>query len=939
MALRVLAMVLAGFLALGCGSSNGGSGGGGGGADASGADAGADGDVADASNVSDASDAGSVDAGRPVALVPQDALDFGFSDCGGTPPGQKTLTIKNTGEGRLTWSASLASTTVFFLIGPSSGTLTAGKSATITISALGMPSASLPGAVLETTLSITTNDPAHAKTDLRVTATAGGGVLTLVPQTAAFGVVGVGRQATDIALALTNNGNRPVTLNFEDPTDAQYALTWTGAPQEVVVAPGASVPGLRARFLPSTTAATTTSARIVLVSGGLCGANPSSIAMSGQGSLGVFGYQPAVIDFGNVGCGKTSTLPLAQRTVTISNTGGASFTFSATLAGGAASPYTIAIAGSPVAPGGTGTIVVTPKSVPTASAITPNLYGDTITIASNIPNDVPHLVDVRETASGAIFAFLPATPLAFGDVPVNTTATSGFSVANVGNAPATVTASVTGGPAFSLATTALGSIAGSASVADTAIFAPTTSTAYAGTLSLALAAGDLRCAPLPTLPLAGNGSTSVVSLSASALDFGYVDCGARGVAKTITLRNTGATAFSWSATLASGTSFAIALANTTLAAAGQPGDTGTITVTPNAIPGASAVTADLYGDLLTVTTTAAGDNAHTVALHMTARGAILTASTNDISFGGVAAGSTATSPLTLSNTGNVAASVALTSTASAFAWAPPSGAVAGGSTSVVVASFAPTATSAYSASGGIAVQQGTPLCAPLPSAVALSGVGTSGAAVITPTSLDYGRVTCGTQTQDQSILIANNGTAPFTFTAQLTSGASFYTLGATSGSVDPGLSFTLVVTPVLVPATSLTTADLYAGRVTITTSAPGDAPHAVSLHETAFGARFSVSVSSLAFGTVRVGGSRALFFTMTNSGNAGADIAYMGFQTPPFTAAPDLFRMEGQTSTSVAVTFSPTQPGAVAGQSLAIQSTDPMCLPLPAAITLSGSGL
>jgi hypothetical protein len=212
-----------------------------------------------------------------------------------------------------------------------------------------------------------------------------------------------------------------------------------------------------------------------------------------------------------------------------------------------------------------------------------------------------------------------------------------------------------------------------------------------------------------------------------------------------------------------------------------------------------------------------------------------------------------------------------------------------------------------------------------------------------PSTMDFGQTPCGTTSAlpaaQRTVTITNTGTAPFAFTAQLTSGASFYTLSVAGGTVNPGNTFNLTVVPNVIPTTSLTTNDLYAGQVAITTDIFGDTPHIIVLHETAYGARLTVNATILAFGSVTVGQSALLPFTLTNSGNATANIAYAGYTTPPFAAAPDLVPVLGNTTLNGTVTFAPQQSGAVTGQSLAITTSDVLCLALPTAIQLSGTGV
>ena len=65
--------------------------------------------------------------------------------------------------------------------------------------------------------------------------------------------------------------------------------------------------------------------------------------------------------------------------------------------------------------------------------MTPNLYGDTLTVVTDVASDSPHDIPLRLTARGSIFA-ISTSSVNFGSVPVGVTATGQFTVSNTGNA-------------------------------------------------------------------------------------------------------------------------------------------------------------------------------------------------------------------------------------------------------------------------------------------------------------------------------------------------------------------------------------------------------------------------------------------------------------------------------------------------------------------------
>src|SRR5205085_12663995 len=105
----------------------------------------------------------------------------------------------------------------------------------------------------------------------------------------------------------------------------------------------------------------------------------------------------------NVNCGTTA----APKTVTFRNNGNQDYTISAALAKGGSSPFTLSLsddAGVVTKDGGSVVITLTPAGIPATSAVTPNLYGDTLTVTTDVPTDPAHNIALTQTARGSIFA-------------------------------------------------------------------------------------------------------------------------------------------------------------------------------------------------------------------------------------------------------------------------------------------------------------------------------------------------------------------------------------------------------------------------------------------------------------------------------------------------------------------------------------------------------
>lgn len=142
------------------------------------------------------------------------------------------------------------------------------------------------------------------------------------------------------------------------------------------------------------------------------------------------------LDFGKTDCG-TTAIP---RTLVVSNPSGSAFTFATSLGLGDASPYLVVPDSGVVLPNRQLELTVYSKPVPAISAVTDDLYGDTLTLTTDEAGDSPHAVAITQTAHGAVIS------LSTMNVMFATTATVGdpaqtqpLTVTNSGNAAAAIT--------------------------------------------------------------------------------------------------------------------------------------------------------------------------------------------------------------------------------------------------------------------------------------------------------------------------------------------------------------------------------------------------------------------------------------------------------------------------------------------------------------------
>jgi hypothetical protein len=450
-----------------------------------------------------------VPSGPPTAVLSATDVTFGNIDCGSAAPADQTFTIQNTGGGRLTWSVQIDNASYFDISSAKSGTLAANETATVTVKASSMPASANAGDLRQATLAVTTSDPLNPFKYVPIKATAQGATLTVTPANVTFGDVPIQTNAPEIALNIKNTGNAPALIAFAQPANTDFTVAVGGSTvtPQATVAPGATSTGVTARFHPSTINLASTSSAIT-VTGAVCGQSATTIAMNGRGAGGVVGVSPGALDYGLVNCGTTT----GAQVITVFNTGSASYTYTASLTAGAASPFTISPATSTVLAGSQSSIIVTPKAIPQTSPTTANGFGDTLNITTSSAGDTPHAVALTQTASGAILA-LSATPLAFGTqtafVP---SAPQSFDVINTGNAAANVTV-VSSNPDFAGPAGAASVPAGGA-LARGVTVAPSQLKAVTGTLSVT--SSTTLCAPLPGgLAATAAGIAKAVQISAA----------------------------------------------------------------------------------------------------------------------------------------------------------------------------------------------------------------------------------------------------------------------------------------------------------------------------------------------------------------------------------------------------------------------------------------
>jgi hypothetical protein len=434
----------------------------------------------------------------------------------------------------------------------------------------------------------------------------------------------------------------------------------------------------------------------------------------------------------------------------IQNVGDEAFTWTMSGPSGAgASIYTATSYPPPglLLPGASAFIDVSASPIPSPAASTsPSAYAAQLTLTTDVPLDTPHVVSLGETPLGDQLAFSTSGPIRFGQVATQTMLSQPFSITNnasAGSSPATVSFVLSGTGAGGYTTPApLSNLAPGASLPDSLTFFP--QGAVDSPAMLGIVTTDPLCAPLPApIPVSGVGTQAVVSVSAATLAFGtdttdpkgLVNCGAQGLSQGLRVANLGnqdlqVTGLAFGKRAAS----PFSILGSTLPLTVPIGGASTIIVTPSRMPEvADPNDPTAFSDVLTVTTNAAGDAPHEVALVMQPRGAVIadTPLTTTWAFGTVPSGSIGTFISAIQNTGNADASVTLLGLSQPAIFGlqtNPTIAPAGGAVTSVVGQFTPPAASAqWSDAGTLAVSASQAFCAPLPSQWTSPTISLSGA--------------------------------------------------------------------------------------------------------------------------------------------------------------------------------------------------------------------
>jgi len=846
----------------------------------------------------------------PAPTLSATSLSFGSLAVGATSNSQ-SVTITNTSTAPI----AISSFTVTgpgassFVFASSCGTSLAGG-ANCTIHGHFAPTAQGP-----VTATATITDDANGSP--QTIALSGTGLVsapTLSATSLTFGNQLLGTPSASQSVTLTNTGTAPLAISSIAVSGAgasSFAVTNTCGTS---VAVGGNCT-IKAIFTPGVVGALAATVKII----DDASSSPQTITLGGTGYVPAPTLSATSMSFGDLTVGvvsnaqsvtftNTSTVPLAISSIALTGANPADFLTSNTC-------------GTSLAAGGNCTIKA--RFVPAVQG--PLSASITITDdATGSPQSI--------ALSGTGFVTAPTlstTQLTFGNqVLATASASQSATLTNTGTAPlaiSSITVSGSGASSFTVTNTCGSSVAVGGSCTIKGVFTPTVVGALAATVTIV---DDASNSP-QTIALSGTGYVPAPTLSATSLLFGNLAVATTSGAQSVTFTNNSAAPIAISSIALTGANPSDFLTSNTCGTSLAAG--ANCTIKARFVPAAQGPLAAS----ITITDDANG-SPQTIALSGTGIIAAPTLSATSLSFGNQLLGlSSAAQSVTLTN--NAAAPLAITSVtvsgagASSFAVTNTCGSsVAVGGSCTVKGVFTPTVVGALAATVTI-VDDATNT----PQTIALSGTGYVPAPTLSATSLSFGSLAVGVQSNSQSVTLTNAGTVPLAISSIAVTGAnaSSFVFSNTCGtSLAAGANCTIHghFTPAAPGA--LTAA------VTLTDDAV-NSPQSIALSGTGIVTAPTLSATNLAFGSQVVGTTSASqSVTLTNT--SAAPLAISGITVSGANAASFTFgntcgsSVAAGSSCTISGTFAPT---VVSAQSATITITDD-AVNSPQSIQLTGVG-
>jgi hypothetical protein len=718
-----------------------------------------------------------------------------------------------------------------------------------------------------------------------------------------FGKVTVGKQTTQ-TISISNTGNTTVSITQATFSNPQFSLSGSALPMSLATG---QTGNLTVAITP--TAAGTVNGTVTIQ--GSDGSSPATASLSANAAAAgpQISLSNTSVDFGSVGVGSTG-----NASVTISNLGSSDLNLTVVSINGAEFGETGIATPKTISAGLSATMALTFH--PTTSGVDTG----SVSITSNDPVNPTTVISLTGAGTNGSPAQLQASPalLSFGNVTVGNNATQHVTLTNTGSAALQISALAVGGTGFSANGVALPLTLGpSATATLNVIFAPTAAGSATGTITISSNASG---SPL-VISLNGTGAQGGLTISPSIFSFGSVVDG-QTKSQTFTLINTGTASLTISQLSVSGTGFTVSGLNTpaTLAA----GDSATFSAvfaptTAGSFTGTVSVASNAPNSPANISLTGTG-----VASSVT-----LAASPASVNFGGVAAGSSGGSSVTLTNSGNSnltisqvkvnAKDVTQTGVSVPMTLTP-------GQSQTMNVKFSPAAAETVSGNITVTDSQGSS------TVIGVSGTGLQAGINLTPSSASFGNVVVGAA-NSQTIQIGNPGNTTLTITQANVSGNGFSSSGLNLPlSINPGQTstFNAQFQPSGAGAAS--------GSISLISNAPGS-PSVINLSGTGVAAAATLSFSTLnvSFGNVNDGSSATQSETITNTGNSDVQISQIAASGTGYslTGANVPVALSPSQTLTFNIVFSPTTAGSATGSVVVTSNANGS----PVTIALSGTGV
>lgn len=296
-----------------------------------------------------------------------------------------------------------------------------------------------------------------------------------------------------------------------------------------------------------------------------------------------------------------------------------------------------------------------------------------------------------------------------------------------------------------------------------------------------------------------------------------------------------------------------------------------------------------------------------------------------VDFGEVAVGETATTSVTVANTGDAPLGVTgVTLDSSVFAVASAPTVVDAGDTATVNLTFTPTGATTTTATATIETND-------TDTDLALSGTGLAGNLALSTDSLSFGEHDVAAGNLTASLVVSNTGSAPLTVDSLAVTGDAFALVNGTTETLAVGDE--TAVTVAFDPATG---GDAN-GTLTLQTDDPDRPTATVALSGTGLAPNLSVTPATVAFGNVTAGERATANLTVANTGTAALTLDTISAAGSAFTVTnTGAASLAPGESTQIAVTFAPSVVGAYASN-LTIATNDPAAG--RGTVSLSGTAL